>query len=41
MIATVKMDVILKNEKDNFEMLTYEVGEVADEIEVYSCFFNP
>jgi hypothetical protein len=41
MIATAQMDVILKNEKDNFEMLTCEVEEVADEIEVYSCFFNP
>lgn len=41
MIATVQMDVILKNENNNFEMLAYEVEESADEIGVYSCFFNP
>lgn len=41
MIATVQMDVILKNEKNNFEMLAYQVEESMDEIEVYSSFFNP
>lgn len=41
MIATAQMDVILKNEQHNFEMLAYEVEESVDEIEVYSCFFNP
>ena len=41
MIATVNLGVMLNNEKDNFEMLSYEVEECGDEIEVYSSFFNP
>jgi hypothetical protein len=41
MIATASMDVMLKNEKDNFEMLSYEIEELCDEITVYSTFFNP
>ena len=41
MIAIARMDVILKNENDDFEMLITELEESGDEIEVYSCFFNP
>lgn len=41
MIATASMDVMLKNETNNFEMLATEIEELADEISVYSCFFNP
>ena len=41
MIATAQMDIILKNEKDNFEMLSHEIEELCDEITVYSTFFNP
>lgn len=41
MIATASMDVMLKNEKDDFEMLSYEIEELCDEITVYSTFFNP
>ena len=41
MIATADLDVILKNEKNNFEMLSYEIEELGDEITVYSTFFNP
>ena len=41
MIATVGIDAILKNANDNFEMLSYEIEELGDEIRVYSSFFNP
>ena len=41
MIATANLDVILKNEKNSFEMLAYEIEELGDEITVYSTFFNP
>ena len=41
MIATVNLDVMLKNEKNSFEMLSYEIEELGDEITVYSTFFNP
>jgi hypothetical protein len=41
MIATASMDVILKNEHSNFEMLMFDASESDDTIEVYSCFFNP
>ena len=41
MIATADLDVILKNERNNFEMLSYEIEELGDEITVYSTFFNP
>lgn len=41
MIATASMDVMLKNETNNFEILATEIEELADEISVYSCFFNP
>ena len=40
MIATARMDIMLRNEAGNFEMLATEVEEMADEIEVYSSFFN-
>lgn len=41
MIAMVNLDIILKNENNIFEMLSYEVEEFDDEITVYSTFFNP
>lgn len=41
MIATASLDVILNNEKSSFEMLSYEIEELGDEITVYSTFFNP
>ena len=41
MIATSNLDVILKNEKNIFEMLSYDIEELGDEITVYSTFFNP
>ena len=41
MIATVNLDVMLKNEKNSFEMLAYDIEELGDEITVYSTFFNP
>ena len=41
MIATANLDVILKNENHIFEMLSYEIEELGDEITVYSTFFNP
>ena len=41
MIAAVRMDVLLKNEINNFEVLATEIEECGDEIEVYTCFFNP
>lgn len=41
MIATANLDVMLKNEKCSFEMLSYEIEEFDDEITVYSIFFNP
>ena len=41
MIATANLDVMLKNEKNSFEMLSYEIEELGDEITVYSVFFNP
>ena len=41
MIATANLDVILNNEKNSFEMLSYEIEELGDEITVYSTFFNP
>ena len=41
MIATANLDVMLKNEKNSFEMLPYEIEELGDEITVYSTFFNP
>lgn len=41
MIATASLDVILNNEKNSFEMLSYEIEELGDEITVYSTFFNP
>ena len=41
MIATASLDIILNNEKNSFEMLSYEIEELGDEITVYSTFFNP
>lgn len=41
MIATADLDVMLTNEKNSFEMLSYEIEELGDEITVYSTFFNP
>ena len=41
MITAYRMDVFLKNETSNFEMLTNEISESGDEIEVYTNFFNP
>lgn len=41
MIATANLDVILKNEQYNFEMLATEIEESEESVEVYSCFFNP
>ena len=41
MIATANIDIILKNEQHDFEMLATEIEESEDNIEVYSCFFNP
>jgi hypothetical protein len=41
MIATSNIDILLKNEQYNFEMLTIETEECGDEIEVYTYFFNP
>lgn len=40
MIAAYRMDVFLKNETSNFKMLTKDISESGDEIEVYTNFFN-
>lgn len=40
MIATANLDVMLKNEKNSFEMLSCEIEELGDEITVYTTFFN-
>ena len=41
MIATTSMDVLLKNEHSNFEMLSFDISESDDMMEIYSEFFNP